>query len=424
MRILFLTSYVDPSSGASVLVRLAERIRQQGHEVRILTTMSGFDSDTIRAVRSPVLVDVADRILNRVVPDYFSLKYRWILDQIRAFDPDVINVHWTHGPTVPIRIIPELSRTWPVFWTIHDLWPITAGTFFEYTGGENIFDRRKALLRNFRRSLKLRPRALLRYKARLLGAAGINTISPSKWIQEKVASSPVFSSAVNHHIPNGVDTAVFRPLDRLALRRLYGIADSARVILFLSANLADTRKGLFYFVEAMTRFNAFDPELASDVTVLLIGRNSSRANEYFPTQVRNLDTTKDVGRLVEYYNLADVFVSASLADNFPSTSLESLACGTPVVAFDVGGVSEIVRDGRTGLLGRSKDPDGMAANIRKILVDRELQRTLSQACRETAMEEFSMDRFANEYLNVFRAVYPVRSSQTGTETGIASGTRS
>lgn len=402
MKILFLTSYVDPSSGPSVLSRLAERLQQEGHEVRILTTTCGFDSDIIRSVRLGGALEAIDRAFNKIVPHYFSLIYRKLLNAIEEFDPDIINIHWTHGRTVPLRLIPKLCASWPVFWTIHDLWPITAGTFFEYTGGEVLLRRRRDTpLGKLKRKFRFSPQALLRYKARLLGPLALHTISPSKWLRDKVDASPVFRSAINHHIPNGVNMDVFRPMDKHALRARYGVPEDGKVILFLSANLADGRKGFYYFVKALESLKIADPALVGKITTLLIGEYGQEARAFLPTRVVNLGKTSDVRQLAEYYNLSDVFVSASLADNFPSTSLESIACGTPVAAFDVGGVSEIVVDGETGLLCANMDAEALARNVRRILVDPNLQARLAEGARARAVAKFGMDGFAHAYLDIF-----------------------
>lgn len=403
MKILLLSSYVNPSSGASVLIRLADRLKQEGHDVRILTPQAGFDSDIVRSIQLPKSMDIINKILNVITPNYFNLVYFRLLKAVRKYNPDVINIHWTHGPTIPLHIIPTLNRYYPVFWTLHDMWPITANTFFDDTNENILLERRKTRLQRFKQRLSISPKVLFLYKTRLLSKTGIHTISPSQWLQRKVNSSPVFRAATNHHIPNGVDINVFKPLDRNNLREKYGIPETRKIILFLSANLADERKGFYYLINALKYIKSNNPQLAENITTLLVGKNGERVNNYLPTDVKILGRTNNISRLVEYYNLADVFVSAALADNFPSTSLESLACGTPVVAFDVGGIPEIVINGETGLLSTSRDSDDLGKNIEKIITDEEQHRKLSANCRVHAVTHLSMDKFANDYIRLFKS---------------------
>ncbi|MFC1771779.1 glycosyltransferase [Pseudomonadota bacterium] len=402
MKILFLSSYVDPGSGASILNRLAARLKQDGHQVQILTTSKGFDSDIIKSVRLTQGRNFVNRIVNRIIPNYFSLIIFQLLKEIQIYNPDVINIHWTHGQTIPIQIISQLSKKWPVFWTIHDLWPVTINTFCEDVNGKTFTEQDKTLIQKVLQRIVFNPQILFQYKVWLLSKADIHTISPSKWLLKKVNASPVFRSATNHHVPNGVDCHVFRPLDQSDLRKKYSVDLNCKVILFLSANIINPGKGFYYFAKALERLKASNPQLADNVTTLLVGENSEEANKYLPTKVKNLGSTKDASRLAEYFNLADVFVSASIADNFPSTLLESSASGTPVVAFDVGGVSEIVIDNTTGLLSKSKDISALSSNLERMLIDNELLETLSKNCRNYVVNSFSMDKFVNSYIEIFK----------------------
>ncbi len=401
MRILFLSSYVDPGSGASILMRLANRLQARGEEVRILTTSSGYDSELIRSALLPPGIAAVNRTFNKLVPNYFSLAYFPLLREIRKFNPDVINIHWTHGTTIPIQLIAKLAGIWPVFWTLHDMWPITKNTSFEYSGGMALREQPLTLKKRLKKRLTLMPDLLFDYKIRTLGSADIHTISPSAWLQHKAMQSPVFSSATHHHIPNGVDIDIFRPLDRAALRKAYGIGEDQKVVLFLSARLDDQRKGFYYYAKALEHLREVDPGLIGNLVTLLIGKNSAEASEHLSGAAMNLGSTRDVSTLVEYYNLADVFVSASIADNFPSTSLESSACGTPVVAFDVGGLAEIVVHNETGLLAENKNAVALAENLRNLLNDRDLQQRLSAGCREHAVNQLGMEKFVSSYLTLF-----------------------
>jgi glycosyltransferase involved in cell wall biosynthesis len=281
------------------------------------------------------------------------------------------------------------------------MWPITINTFYEGAEGKALLNLKTTMIQKVKSRIGM-SECLFKYKVRMLNKANIHTISPSKWLYTKVNASPVFKSSVNLHIPNGVDINVFRPMDKNKLREKYGIARDRKVILFLSANLTDKRKGFYYFANALNKMTTMNPSLIDNITTLLVGRNSKKTNMYLPTDVKNLVRTKDTSRLAEYYNIADIFISASIADNFPSTLLESLARGIPVVAFDVGGVSEIIINNKTGLLVDSKDERDLAVSIQKLLTSNDLCDKMKVACRAHVAEKFSMDMFVSNYLDVFR----------------------
>ena len=157
-----------------------------------------------------------NKIVNRIIPNYFSLIIFQLSKEIQTYNPDVINIHWTHGPTIPIQIIPRLNKKWPVFWTIHDLWPVTTNTFCEDVTGKTFTKQNKTLIQKMKtlihkilQRIEFTPPVLFQYKIWLLSKADIHTISPSNWLLKKVNASPVFRSATNHHVPNGVDCRCF-----------------------------------------------------------------------------------------------------------------------------------------------------------------------------------------------------------------------
>lgn len=387
-----------------MLIRLANRIKASGHEVKILTTNTGFDSSIIKSIRLPRTLQLLNRLINRVLPNYFSFIYSSMLKEISELNPDIINFHWTHGNTIPLKLIRKCNETWSVFWTLHDQWPITINTYFQYEKAKVIIEEERTLRQRLGKMIEMRPGFLYNYKTRMLADQDIHTISPSKWLYNQVLESPVFSAAINHCIPNGVDTDIFKPLNRNSLKTKYGIDEDKKVVLFLSANITDERKGFYYFVKALELLAETDPGGSNKVTTVLVGNNNAGLSQYIPGEVVNLGSTYDPSKLAEYYNLADVFVSASIADNFPSTALESIACGTPVVAFDVGGISEIAVHGKTGFLAENRNVSELADSILSVISIHGLWSQLSSNCRKYAVGNFTMDKFSDSYIDLFNTV--------------------
>ena len=259
--------------------------------MQILTTTKGFDSDIVKSVRISNSMIFVNKVLNKIIPNYFSFVFFKLSKDIQSFNPDVINIHWTHGPTIPIQIIPRLSKKWPVFWTIHDLWPITLNTFCEDVTGKTFAKHNKTLLQKLMLRFQFTPELLFKYKIWLLGKESIHTISPSNWLYKKINESPVFRSAINHHIPNGVDCSIFRPLNKRDLRKKYEVGPDRKVILFLSANITNPGKGFYYLAKALKHLKASNRQLIDGVTTLLVGGNDCAANDYLPTEVISLGST-------------------------------------------------------------------------------------------------------------------------------------
>ncbi|NIV31319.1 MAG: glycosyltransferase, partial [Anaerolineae bacterium] len=151
-------------------------------------------------------------------------------------------------------------------------------------------------------------------------------------------------------IPNGVDLAAFAPGDKSAARQALGIRDSAKVILFVAARVIQGRKGLAYLYEALHSM-----QNTEDVLLLTVGSTEPSHQQLQRFEQLHLGHIADESRLNLAYNAADMYVLPTLADNQPLTVVESLASGTPVVAFDTGGIPEMVTHLHTGYLARYKD---------------------------------------------------------------------
>jgi glycosyltransferase involved in cell wall biosynthesis len=138
--------------------------------------------------------------------------------------------------------------------------------------------------------------------------------------------------------------------------------------------------------------------------LLVFGQSAGPDDGELPLSARFLGSLQDDLSLVLAYSAADVFVLPSRQDNLPNTGIESLACGTPVVAFDIGGLPDIVDHQRTGWLARPFDTEDLAAGIAWVLSDRERTKQLGVAARETAEGRFSEPRIAGQYRELYERV--------------------
>jgi glycosyltransferase involved in cell wall biosynthesis len=157
-------------------------------------------------------------------------------------------------------------------------------------------------------------------------------------------------------------------------------------------------KGDREFEAAMTALTAsgFGP-----ATVVTLGSERTRLDVPPGWRQVAVPTVRSERDLVTYYNAADIYVHCAYADNFPYTVLESLACGTPVVAYDVGGVPDMVRHGQTGYLARRGDPKDLAIGMRWLLRDEESRRVIAEQAREMCVAEFSVSRQARAYASLY-----------------------
>jgi D-inositol-3-phosphate glycosyltransferase len=209
-------------------------------------------------------------------------------------------------------------------------------------------------------------------------------------------------------IPGGVDLEAFRPLPRARARAELGLRDTSKIVLFVGR--IQRLKGPEILVRAFAQFSDLDADL------LIVGGRPGNGNEsrevsrlqHLATRFGIAERTHFVGavehdQLPTYYSAADVSVMPSSYESFGLVAVESLACGTPVVATRVGGLRSIIRDGETGLLVPWRDAELFADRLRRVLEDAPLRRAMSRRARNSVLQ-YGWDRIAEEHLALYAEV--------------------
>jgi glycosyltransferase involved in cell wall biosynthesis len=223
-------------------------------------------------------------------------------------------------------------------------------------------------------------------------------VTPSQWLLREVRRAPLTRGFESCCIPNGLDTRVFRPIDRSSARRALRLPEDAKILMFSAFGLAGPRKGGNLMIEALRRLAA---EGVGGVHLLLAGGGGHVLERDAPYPVHNLGHVEGESVMAAAYSAADVFVLPTRADNLPNVLLESIACGTPSVAFDVGGVPDVVRPGLTGWLAEPEDSADLAACIREAISNDEARKKMAGHCRRIAQEEYDVKLTARRYLRIY-----------------------
>jgi glycosyltransferase involved in cell wall biosynthesis len=309
----------------------------------------------------------------------------------------VVNLHWVAGYCDYRAIFSDLLSRKPVVWTLHDMNAFTGGCHYDH--GCAGFAARCGCCPQLGSSDErdLSARVWARKRHAIDSRSRVNpfrVVSPSRWLAAQAQRSALFRDQHVEVIPYGLDTSVYRPCDQASARRLHGLADGDRVILFLASGAGARRKG-FRFLDQAVSGIADRREL---VVVTVGGERPPSSGSY---DHRHLGSVTDEERLAEVYSMADLFVIPSLEDNLPLACQEALACGTPVVGFAVGGIPDMVIDGQTGLLAPPKDAKALSQAIQRFFGDPALAERLSAGAREHAVREYSYAKNAAAY----RALY-------------------
>jgi glycosyltransferase involved in cell wall biosynthesis len=322
-------------------------------------------------------------------------------DPIVQFPPcDVLNLHWAtnfidHGALFAAAA----ARRLPVVWTLHDMNAFTGGCHFD--GGCGKFVRScgacpqlgSAEERDLSRQIWERKRAAFADPA----PGRLQVVAASRWLAAEARRSALLGDFPVTTIHYGLDLEAFAPRDRCLARSVLGIPRDASVVLFVAALMAYRRKGFALLSEALAGL-AGTPGLF----LLSLGEGDGPA----PGSVSrlHLDYVKNDRLLSLIYSAADVFVIPSLQENLAQTALEATACGVPTVGFAVGGITDMVRDGVTGLLVPPGDVEALRAAIVRLLKDPARRSEMSANARRLAVEEFSLDLQARRYAELYDAI--------------------
>ncbi|MFI3315305.1 MAG: glycosyltransferase [Rikenellaceae bacterium] len=316
------------------------------------------------------------------------------LKQLDVIKPDIIHLHNIHGYYINIEMLFDYikSNNIKVVWTLHDCWSFTGHcAYFEYVGCEKWRDRCSSCpqKRTYPVSFVL-DNSAQNYddKKRLFSFVDDLTLVPvSNWLKGLVGSSFLGGYSVKM-IHNGIDLNQFKPTDS-DLKVKYNILDK-RVVLGV-ASIWEERKGLSDFVE-------LSKQLDDNSVVVLIGV-SKKDKKRLPDNIIALERTNSTLELAEWYSVADVFLNLTYEDNFPTTNLEALACGTPVITYKTGGSVESI-DQSCGIVVKKGDIEAVCAAINTIYhLSKE---ELSARCRERAELNFDRDDRFGDYIKLYK----------------------
>lgn len=320
-------------------------------------------------------------------------------------EADVLQLYNTHGGYFSHSALATLSKKKPVVWRLSDMWPMTGHCAYAFecerwkTGCgacPRLGD--APALRTDRTAL------LWKAKKAIYARSRIDIVAPSRWMEGIATASPLLGRFPIHYIPNGLDPDTFRPVPVEAARDLFGVDRSANVLLFVSLDIDDLRKGGAVLLEAVERLAA----TGAAFHVMAVGHGSEQWARRLAVPVRAMPAISDDRLLAAAYSAADVFVMPTLAENLPNAVLESMACATPVVTFRIGGVVDAVRDGVTGWLAEPGSPADLASKLRQALADRAARERMALACRNVVTEEYTMALQASRFESLYTGLLEAR----------------
>lgn len=306
---------------------------------------------------------------------------------------EIVNLHWVNWDMISIAEIGTLRH--PVVWTLHDMWPFCGAEHYtEDDGWKHGYASGGARLHRW----------VWQRKARHWQRP-FDIVTPSRWLADCVRDSALMGDWPVHVIPNAIDTDLWAPMPREAARAALDLPLDVPLVLFgAMGGSSDPRKGFDHLREALLRLHAEGRE----IQLLMFGGGEAEMGLPFP--VHQPGEVTEPERLRAIYAAADVFALPSRQDNLPNTGVESLACGTPVVGFDVGGLRDLVAGPDLGHLARPFDVADLACGLADVLDRQAAERgeagsPMTEAARAHAVSNYAAPLVAGRYRALYEEIW-------------------
>lgn len=402
--------------GAERCVRdLYHGLSQRGHQMHVwIANAPDNTAGNLPANVTPICKPWEHRLLPLdLLADKTDWRHRGSIQKLSTITPDkfdLIHLHHVGGGWLSLKALRDACGRVPSLWTHHDQWAVSDGYICDFNGvlpKEQVVSQMQGMNKLLGRS-PYHDNFKNRSVGRLIENFAPRTpllIAPSQWMLGQIKSTPRFASSSAVQIRNGV-----RMLDepncemtQQQARDYWKLPKDRPVVLMLAAHLHDIHKGIALGLNAINNLHAANNANSSQSAnsnlsaisphILLLGKDTEALREHLPDSGVTTGYAADNAALAAAYRAANVTLIPSISDNFPFVALESLACHTPVCAFKVGGLSEMIGDNERGLLASPFDVNELSAHLKTLLTNETLNHKLANAGRQWVQDHCNMNLF-------------------------------
>jgi len=285
-----------------------------------------------------------------------------VSERKEVLQADVIYVHWILNGFLSIQSLDKLARLKkPIILVMHDMWTITGGCHHSFDCDKYTIQCQNCQFFEPNKIKDLSYKGFNKKQHFFSKYQNFYFVSPSKWLYDCAQKSALLGSKPVFHIPNVIDTSLFKPFSRKVARQILNLDSKKDIIAFGAMAINSPYKGWEYLKTAL---NILYESGNREIQIVVFGSGpNSEISESIPFETRFIGFVDNEYAISVIYNAANVFVAPSLADNLPYTILESLSCGTAVTAFKVGGIPELIAHKNNGYLAEYKNSEDLAAGI-------------------------------------------------------------
>ena len=404
------TDYWGGGGGAIAMNRLHTGLNAAGIDSKVLCIRKTTDSsDSIRYYPNRFIEKIENGLKRITVKfglhDIHRLNSFLIRFHAAYRKADIIHIHGTHG-FLNYLALPLLSMGKPIVYTLHDMWPYTGHCGFSYdcerwkTGcGKCPYPENHPAIQ------KDNTRIEWKLKDWVYRISNMAIVAVSK-MKTREARLSLLNRFPIHYIPYGLDTNVFQPIDPERCRRRLDLSQNKSILMFAALSLDQPRKGGDLLIKALA---SIPQTMKSNLVLLTFGDGDNVIAEKAGIESVNLGFIREDHQKAMAYSAADIFLSPSRGETLPLVLLESAACGTPMVSFDVGGVGDIVQDGFTGYLAKAENATDFCKGIVALLENNQMRTQMRRNSRNLILEKFTLEKQAERYIELYQNCLRSRS---------------
>lgn len=417
MRVLQLNSFDVRGGAARAAYRIHTALRKAGVSSEMMVSIREGQDESIKSF--PVSFQSRKMKFVRKLQSFqvtsnptlhsCNLFPSWVYKKINQSDVDIVHLHWIAGELISIAEIKKINK--PLVWTLHDMWAFSGAEHYDDINTPGRY-RKQYNQRN-------RPaahRGILdvdawtwRRKKTHWRNVDFNFVTPSKWLAGCLSQSALFPGQIATVIPNCLDTNIFQPTNKKQARDLFNLPQDKQLILCSADGVErNPLKGYSLLQEALKHLSLQNS--ANKMECVFFGRNGKRPKQMNGIPVTEVGRINDDNTLGMLYSAADVFVTPSMMDNLPNTIMEAMSCGTPCVAFNVGGIPDMIESEENGFLAQPFDSRELAEGLIWTLADSERHYALCQSAREKVVGCFTPEIVAAKYRLLYDHIISSSSS--------------
>jgi glycosyltransferase involved in cell wall biosynthesis len=411
MKVLLLSNYDVKGGAARATYRLHKGLQSIAVNSQILAGYKSSNDETVRLMPTQLgekfksIRPKLNRLPLKLYPKLGQVIFspQWVPDslasEVAKINPDVINLHWVCEGYMQIETLAKFNK--PVVWTLHDMWAFTGGCHYSENCDRYMNSCGACPQLHSTKDTDI-SRWIWQRKAQAWQNLDLTLVTPSNWLAQCAKSSSLFKKYPVNVIANGLDPEVYKPLNRLLLRESLNLPQNKQLVLFGAMQGTDDRwKGFPLLVPALQSLSKSGWQ--DKIELLVFGSSQPENPIDVGFKTHYLGRLEDES-LAKVYAAADVMVVPSRYEAFGQTASEALACGTPVVAFDVTGLKDIVDRQQNGYLAKPYETEDLARGIAWVLEDPDRHQKLCRSARLKVEEKFTLEVQARAYKNLYEEI--------------------